>query len=1633
MRRRVQAHREPSTSKRWILGALALLACALAFVALAPGAEAQTASQLRFVAGAVPATVGAGEPFSARVGVYDSAGTTLVTAGTHTVTLTLLAPQAPSACPSTFAGAMRPCGALLHGTGSGQQGSITATTSAGIATFTGLRVDAIGQGYRLEAASGTLTSGASGRFDVTTGQLWPEPQRTSARNAVQASPARMASPTALTDLGATPNRPARASPIVIDLDRDGLLDVVYALGFENTAGGAPTVVALRQSSPGTFSAYWSYSGFPTLQQAKDGNAVVTAGNVTGDPAPEVLVYWAGYTDGGGAAYTSGNDLRVLDGQSGTVLATWTPPGRWIQPAAPALGDVTGDGVVDIVVLYNAASGTFARAVQGVAVLNLAGSTFTVVAQGNLPNISYHYCGPGVGVTCTVTGPLAYATAPPVLLEARSGHAGLEVAIGSNGAVTPPTYVNGRPPGYVFLCSPTTGAIGCSEQVKITTANSNTGTLQSAMVEGLAAADLNADGSPDIVVNARYVDGMPVTQQVQSLVIVATSTTPISLASVMADAYNWNMPPLGDVDGDGQPDIANVKWSPDSGNAPRQGDVRVRGLSSSNTLVDKGALQRLVPAGQSSTESRGGALVELDYATGQTRKLELVFGSEDRTVVAVTQSTSPAGPALHWGTPATTTAVPTSPAVAADLNGDCAPEVLVGMANGNLRRVTGTAATAPAVVPDLNAVILGPYTSPGSGVQAKLFWNAPAGDGGMPILAYRVLRATSATGPFVEVGTWRGSTAPTQDDPFTDATLPSTGDYYYDVRAVNCAGLGPQQPTPFWAQVRTPAPPGNVAAAPFGAPAYAVTGGPRVRLSWSAAGSNAAAPNGCGAVLGYNIYRASASPVPLVPANRLNPSPLTGTSYVDTTPANLPYVYAVASLNCVGETPVERAVDLRLPDAIVPVLSPSGTTLVVSFGAPANLHGCTDPLRPNGWVEGYRIHRGTAPGAATYVGTLFPAQQTSTPPAPWRWAPAPDPAYPGAFPTPAFYLDQGLVAGTRYYYQVSVVTCVGEGPFSAEVSAVAGGAPPPLVADLDPGSHVGKPTHAFAFTAAVRGGTPPYTCNWSAGPTGATLAAPGGNGCVGQAILTSGAAGTTYTVTLRVTDASAVQTTRTATVEVVAPLDARLSGPEWGAPQSVFTLVPSLTGGMAPYACTWSVLPATASFTPPATSPCTSPATLKDGVVGTKYVVRLHATDGVLPIETDVATHTVEVRPNFPPVAAFTVPAEGAPGQGVGFTDLSYDRDGTIVAWIWDFGDGTTSRVPSPVHAWQREGTYLVRLTVIDAFGSTGTTERAVAIGHGDTVPTPEPLFVQAGSDGNTAPVADAGPDLSVLEGAAVTLQGRSVDGYGYTWRQVAGPTVHLRDAATATPSFTAPALASDQPVALQFTLQVDAGGQTSAPDAVRVRVTSGNRAPRVVAEAPQVALPGTQVTLDASRSTDADGDALRFAWVQAEGPAVELAGADTATPTFTAPAAPGSLLRFDVEVTDGRTVSTDSVTLVLEAAVRDLSFTVLPDPASPRTFTFRSDETAGAVTWTFSDGSPAKEGPEATHTFPSAGQYDVRMTVEEGGTTSERTIPVVVTEPKARSAADAQGLPWPWIALAAVAALLVAAVAVVVVRARRSR
>jgi len=196
---------------------------------------------------------------------------------------------------------------------------------------------------------------------------------------------------------------------------------------------------------------------------------------------------------------------------------------------------------------------------------------------------------------------------------------------------------------------------------------------------------------------------------------------------------------------------------------------------------------------------------------------------------------------------------------------------------------------------------------------------------------------------------------------------------------------------------------------------------------------------------------------------------------------------------------------------------------------------------------------------------------------------------------------------------------------------------------------------------------------------------------------------------------------------------------------------------------------------------------------------------------DVRIYTCADIANIPPVAEAGPPQTVNTGSTVTLIGGgSSDPDGSIASYAWTQTGGLSvtlsgANTATPSFKAPTSATTLTfRLTVTDNDGAPANDTTTVSV-----VRT------------NTAPFAEAGPTQTVNPEATVTLDGRSSsdpDGSiaSYAWAQTGGTAVTLSGANTATPNFTAPALAT----VLNFRLTVTDNDGASASDITMVKVNT---------------------------------------------------------------------------------------------------------------------------------------------------------------------------------------------------------------------
>lgn len=113
-----------------------------------------------------------------------------------------------------------------------------------------------------------------------------------------------------------------------------------------------------------------------------------------------------------------------------------------------------------------------------------------------------------------------------------------------------------------------------------------------------------------------------------------------------------------------------------------------------------------------------------------------------------------------------------------------------------------------------------------------------------------------------------------------------------------------------------------------------------------------------------------------------------------------------------------------------------------------------------------------------------------------------------------------------------------------------------------------------------------------------------------------------------------------------------------------------------------------------------------------YVV---VSDGLLENTSDIWFFTTAATPpdNQPPVALISAPSHVEINRPIQFDgSQSYDTDGEISYYRWNFGDGTSEiLLEKPTHSYSDPGTYTVTLTVVDNRGTSAVDTKLISVGQ----------------------------------------------------------------------------------------------------------------------------------------------------------------------------------------------------------------------------------------------------------------------------------------------------------------------------------
>jgi PKD repeat protein len=318
-----------------------------------------------------------------------------------------------------------------------------------------------------------------------------------------------------------------------------------------------------------------------------------------------------------------------------------------------------------------------------------------------------------------------------------------------------------------------------------------------------------------------------------------------------------------------------------------------------------------------------------------------------------------------------------------------------------------------------------------------------------------------------------------------------------------------------------------------------------------------------------------------------------------------------------------------------------------------------------------------------------------------------------------------------------------------------------------------------------------------------------------------------------------------------------------------------------------------------------------------------------------------------PVADFTLSsAATCPGAIVGFTDASLP-DTTLNSWLWDFGDGTTSSLQSPVHSYSSPGTYNVSLTIGNVVGCNDTEVKTAVI---TVIPPPTAAIAMDDSLG-CAPM--------VVQFADSSTSGVNITGWNWDFGNGNSSI------------FPAPTQVFSAAGVYNISLTVtDANGC--------IDTTS---LPLVVTDGPVVDFQASDTTGCASKVVSfvdlstGSNNIVSWDWSFGDG---SSSASQSPVHTYLS----NGSFTVSLAVTDAGGC-TDSLTklqyIQLEQPQPD--FTINTDQACPGfTFGFNdlsvADTTITSWFWDFGDGSTGS-GPNPSHTYADTGFYSVSLTITD--------------------------------------------------------
>lgn len=341
-----------------------------------------------------------------------------------------------------------------------------------------------------------------------------------------------------------------------------------------------------------------------------------------------------------------------------------------------------------------------------------------------------------------------------------------------------------------------------------------------------------------------------------------------------------------------------------------------------------------------------------------------------------------------------------------------------------------------------------------------------------------------------------------------------------------------------------------------------------------------------------------------------------------------------------------------------------------------------------------------------------------------------------------------------------------------------------------------------------------------------------------------------------------------------------------------------------------------------------------------------------------ASHSQELLVNTPPVPKWTTsPKILTPDTAIVFSAAkSFDPDGTIASYKWEFEDGSVYEGEEITHTFKKSGTISFNLTVTD---ETGVANADTTLQTSAEVNYPPYIVTETLVRSNTLKATLDATQSYDLDNDPLSFEWTLPDGSkwneaSFSW-EAPETGVHI------------------------VALQVDDGqGLPNSISEELIRVII-NQPVQAVVDSMIASCTGQTVLFNSSRSYDPDNDPFKVSWDFGDGTTSQQANPSY---VYDTPGVFEATLRMNDGFSDEETIA--KIPVIIEGSpvarmnISDTTICVNSPLELDGTSSTDPSGSLPALTWDLGDGE-TKTGPKIRHVFTEAGEYKVALTVEGSG------------------------------------------------------